>query len=244
MTAQFHGVQSQSSTSVRKREGGSVVVQPTEGMTKGGDDDVALKIIDGETLQTIEGNKVGEAQEINCVEVVDTLQPIQGIQKISDSLLPPINAPNNEGVTLESEISVPNSVSEADLFDLQIRGIDGALNTYGENDEIKGIKIDVINSHSISPPNQTMFDERERASPVGIRLTRGKQFTTTTNRGKNRQGIWGRAGGGLAVGNKNGRKRKEESLLVLPSKHQRVSTDEGESNYSMVEAEVQPRQSQ
>lgn len=52
---------------------------------------------------------------------------------------------------------IPNSVSEADLFDLQIRGIDEGLNTYGENDEIKGIKIDVINSLSISPANQTML---------------------------------------------------------------------------------------
>lgn len=119
MAAQFHDVQLQSRTSVREREGGSVVVmQLAEGMTEGGDDDVALMAIDGETLQTVEGNKEGEAQEKNCVAVADTLQPIQGIQQISDSLLSPINAPNNEGVILESETSIPNSVSEADLVDL------------------------------------------------------------------------------------------------------------------------------
>ena len=42
MAAQFHGVQPQSSASVREGEAGSVVVQPAEGMTEGGDDDVAL----------------------------------------------------------------------------------------------------------------------------------------------------------------------------------------------------------
>nr|POF06749.1 hypothetical protein CFP56_50673 [Quercus suber] len=176
MAAQFHGVQPQSSASVREGEGGSMVVQPAEGMTEGGDDDVALKTIDGETLQTVEGNKEGEGQEINCVEVADTLQPIQGIQQLLDSLLPPINAPNNEGVIFESEFSVPNSVSEVDLFDLQIRGNDEALNMYEENAEIKGIKFDVINSHSISPVNQTVSDERERASQAGSRATQGKQY--------------------------------------------------------------------
>ena len=82
---------------------------------------MALQNINGETLQTVEGNKEGDAQENYCVEVADTLQPIQGIKHISDSLLPPINAPNNEEVVLESEISIPNSVSVFDLFDLQIR---------------------------------------------------------------------------------------------------------------------------
>ena len=82
---------------------------------------MALQNINGETLQTVEGNKEGDAQENYCVEVADTLQPIQGIKHISDSLLPPINAPNNEEVVLESEISIPNSVSVSDLFDLQIR---------------------------------------------------------------------------------------------------------------------------
>lgn len=134
-------------------------MQPAEGMTKGDDD---------ETLQTVEGNKEGEAQENNCVAVADTLQPIQGIQQISDSLLSPINAPNNEGVILESKISIPNLASEADLFDLQIRGIDEALNTYGENAEIKGIRIDVINSLSISPANQTVSDERGELARLAL----------------------------------------------------------------------------
>lgn len=71
-------------------------MQPVKGMTEGGDD---------ESLQTIEGIKEGEAQENNCVTMVDTLQPIQGIQQILDSLLSPINAPNNKGVILESKNS-------------------------------------------------------------------------------------------------------------------------------------------
>ena len=121
MAAQSHGVQSQLSSSVREGEGGSVEVQPAEGMTEGGDDDVALQNINGEMLQTVKGNKECEAQENYYVEVADTLQPIQGIQHSSDSLLPPINAPNNEEVVLEYEISFPNSVSVSDLFDLQIR---------------------------------------------------------------------------------------------------------------------------
>ena len=121
MVAQSHGVQSQLSSSVREGKGGSMEVQPAEGMIEGDDDDVALQNINGETLQTVEGNKESEAQENYCVEVADTLQPIQGIQHSSDSLLPPINAPNNEEVVLESEISIPNSVSVFDLFDLQIR---------------------------------------------------------------------------------------------------------------------------
>ena len=100
MAAQSHGVQSQLSSSVREGEGGSVEVQPAEGMTEGGDVDVALQNINGETLQTVEGNKEGEAQGNYCVEVGDTLQPVQGIQHISDSLFPLINAPNNEEVIL------------------------------------------------------------------------------------------------------------------------------------------------
>ena len=57
MAAQSHGVQSQLSSSVREGEGGSVEVQPAEGMIEGGDDDVALQNINGETLQIVEGNK-------------------------------------------------------------------------------------------------------------------------------------------------------------------------------------------
>ena len=57
MAAQSHGVQSQLSSSVREGEGGSVEVQPVEGMIEGGDDDVALQNINGETLQIVEGNK-------------------------------------------------------------------------------------------------------------------------------------------------------------------------------------------
>ena len=40
----------------------------------------------------------------------------------------------------------------------------------------------------------------------------------------------------LAVENKNCGKQKGESHLELPSKHQRVSKDEGESIYSMMKA--------
>ena len=42
---------------MREGEGGSVEVQPAEGMIEGGDDDVALQNINGETLQIVEGNK-------------------------------------------------------------------------------------------------------------------------------------------------------------------------------------------
>ena len=59
--AKFHGVQSQSSSSVRVGEGGSVVVQPAEGMTERCADGEALKNIDGEALQSVDGIKEGEA---------------------------------------------------------------------------------------------------------------------------------------------------------------------------------------
>ncbi|KAL0008578.1 hypothetical protein SO802_010080 [Lithocarpus litseifolius] len=213
-------------------------------MTEGGDDGEALTSIDGETLQAVDGIKEGEAQEINCVEVANTLQPIQGMQQISDSLLPPINTPNNEGIIMESENSFPNSASEGVLIDIQIREIGEALNRDGSNAEIKGIKRAVINSHSNSPANQIVSKEGGRVSQAGTRATRVKKISTTNNGGKNMQGVRERAGKGLVVGNKNCGKRKGESHLELPSKHQRVSKDEGESNYSMVEAEVQPCQSQ
>ena len=41
-----------------------------------------------------------------------------------------------------------------------------------------------------------------------------------------------------------GGKRRAVFHLELPSKHRRVSKNEGVSFYSMVEADVQPRQSQ
>ena len=40
---------------------------------------------------------------------------------------------------METENSIPNSVLEADLFDIQIREIDEALKTYGNNAEINGL---------------------------------------------------------------------------------------------------------
>ena len=76
------------------------------------------------------------------MDVEATLQLIQGVQQISDtlsSLSSPINAPNAGGVNMETENSIPNSVLEADLFDIQIREIDEALKTYGNNAEINGL---------------------------------------------------------------------------------------------------------
>uniref|UniRef100_A0A7N2LC90 Uncharacterized protein n=1 Tax=Quercus lobata TaxID=97700 RepID=A0A7N2LC90_QUELO len=88
--AKFHGVQSQSSSSVRAGEDGSpMVVQPAKRVTK--------KSVDGEAFKSIDGIKKGEALNNNCVDVKGTLQPNQEEQQISDSistLSPPINAPN------------------------------------------------------------------------------------------------------------------------------------------------------
>ncbi|KAL0014215.1 hypothetical protein SO802_001284 [Lithocarpus litseifolius] len=241
--AEFHSIPTQSSSSVRIGERVPAAVQPAEGMTEGVEGE-AFNSVDGETLQTVDGVKEGEVLEINCVEVADTLQTTQGMQQFSDPLSPPINAPNNGGVIMASENLIPKPVPEGDLVDIKIGEIDEALNRYGNNAGVKGIQSGVFTSHSISPANQTVSEVRGKVRQVGTRVTRRKKISSTNNGGKNKQGAWERAGNGVVVGNKNLGKRKGESHLELPSKHQRVSKDEGESTYSMVEAEVQPRQSQ
>ena len=91
-----------------------------------------------------------------------------------------------------------------------------------------------------------MSDGKGRERQAGTRATRGKKFTTATNgkKKKNRQGVRERAVDRLVVENKNCGKWKGESHLELPSKHQRVSKDEGDLIYSMMEAGNQPCQSQ
>ena len=193
--AKFHGVQSQSSSSVRAGEDGSpMVVQPAKRVTK--------KSVDGEAFKSIDGIKKGEALNNNCADVEGTLQLNQEEQQISDSistLSPPINAPNSKEVNMESRNLILNSVSEAELFDIQIREIDEALKAFGNNSEFKEIPTAVINSQSNSPVKQVISDERERARQVGTRATRGKKFTTTTNEKKKRAG--GQGEGSRRVGN-------------------------------------------
>nr|POE85138.1 hypothetical protein CFP56_55364 [Quercus suber] len=141
----------------RVREGGLVVVKPAEGMTERCATGEALKNIDAETLQSVDGIKEGEALESSCVDVEAELQPFQGIQQILDSLSslsPPINAPNDGGVNMETENSIPISVLEADLFDIQIRESDEAVKTYGNNAKFKGFQSDVINFQSTSPDKE------------------------------------------------------------------------------------------
>nr|POE87198.1 hypothetical protein CFP56_33083 [Quercus suber] len=116
----------------RVGEGGPVLVKPAEGMTEGCAAGEALKNIDVETLQFVDGIKEGEALESSCVDVEAELQPFQGIQQILYSLSklsPPINAPNDGGVNMETENSIPISFLEADLFEIQIRESDEALKT-------------------------------------------------------------------------------------------------------------------
>ncbi|KAF3950800.1 hypothetical protein CMV_023492 [Castanea mollissima] len=96
--AELYGGHSQSSSSVKAGEGGPAVVQLVEGMTERCYDEEALKDINGETLQSVDGIKEGEAMVNNCEDVEATLQPTQGIQQILDSLSSlssPINAPND-----------------------------------------------------------------------------------------------------------------------------------------------------
>nr|POF24769.1 hypothetical protein CFP56_56626 [Quercus suber] len=141
----------------RVREGGPVVVKPAEGMTERCATCEALKNIDAETLQSVDGIKEGEALESSCVDVGAKLQPFQGIQQILDSLSslsPSFNAPNDGGVNMETENSIPISVLEADLFDIQIRESDEAVKTYGNNAKFKGFQSDVINFQSTSPDKE------------------------------------------------------------------------------------------
>ena len=65
---EFHGVQQQSSSSVRAGEGGGpVVAQPAERVIE--------RCVDGEALKSIDGIKEGEALNNNCGDVEGTLQP-------------------------------------------------------------------------------------------------------------------------------------------------------------------------
>ena len=142
------------------------------------------KSVDGEAFKNIDGIKKGEALNNNCADVEGTLQPNQEDQQISNSistLLPPINAPNSKEVNMESKNLILNSVSKAELFDIQIREIDEALKAFGNNSEFKEIPTAVINSQSNSPVKQVVSDERERARQVGTRAIREKKFTTATN---------------------------------------------------------------
>nr|POF20992.1 hypothetical protein CFP56_40013 [Quercus suber] len=96
---EFHGVQQQSSSSVRAGEGGGpVVVQAAQPAER-----VIERCVDGETLKSIDGIKEGEALNDNCGDVEGTLQPNQISQLISD-----FNRALNEFETKKKSIHIGN----------------------------------------------------------------------------------------------------------------------------------------
>ena len=88
---------------------------------------------------------------------------------------PPINAPNFDEVNKESENLIPNSVTMIELFDIQIREIDEALMTYGNNSEVSETPTSTINRVTHPPTQHAILAENQSAHQEGSRATRKKK---------------------------------------------------------------------
>ena len=118
------------------------------------------------------------------MEGTDALHFERATQPNLDSITsksPPINAPNNEEVIKESGNSIPISIIKPELFDFQVREIDEAVMTNGQNpngSEIpKTTTIMVFNS----PTQHAILAEDERTRKAGITETRKKNTHTHTH---------------------------------------------------------------
>ena len=76
---------------------------------------------------------------------------------------PPINAPNFDEVNKELENLIPNSVTMIELFDIQIREIDEALMTYGNNSDVRETPTSAINRVTHPPTQHAILAENQSA---------------------------------------------------------------------------------
>ena len=128
-----------------------------------------------------------------------------------------------------------------ELFDIQAREIDEALMTNGQNPNGSEIPKTTTNRVFNSPTQHAISAKNQSTRQAGIRATRKKN--TTYDRSKPSRVGREKAMTEVQVEGKVGGKRRGVAHAELPSKHRRVSEDEGVSYYSMVETDVQPRQS-
>ena len=118
------------------------------------------------------------------MEGADALHFERATQPNLDSITsksPLINAPNNEEVIKESGNSIPISVIKPELFNFQVKEIDEAVMTNGQNpngSEIpKTATIKVFNS----PTQNAILAENERTHMARIRATRKNTHIHTQN---------------------------------------------------------------
>ena len=124
---------------------------------------------------------------------------------------------------------------------------------YEDNSELRQNISAAINREIHFQTQQAASAENQGSQQSGTRATRQKIFssnskTTNSNRPRNKgRSIvrdCSKSVGKLEAGKKICGKRRGDVHLKLPSKHKRVSKDDSDNLYSMVEADDQPHQSQ
>ena len=126
---------------------------------------------------------MGEPLKPINVEGADALLFERDTQPNSDSITsksPPINAPIYEEVIKESGNSIPNSIIMLEFFDIQLREIDEALMTNGQNPNGSEIPKTTTNRVVNSPTQHAISAENQSTRQAGIRATRKKKKKKTT----------------------------------------------------------------
>ena len=121
---------------------------------------------------------VGEPLKPINVEEADALLFQRDTQRNSESIMsksPPINAPIYDEVIKE----FGNSIIMPELFDIQVREIDEALMTNGQNPNGSEIPKTTTNRVVNSPTQHAILAEDERTRKAGITETRKKKHTHT-----------------------------------------------------------------
>ena len=142
----------------------------------------------------------------------------------------------------------------SELLEIPIKGfnegVTGINYTYSDLSQIKET---ALNEDIPFPAQHATSTEKQATRPVGIRATRKKTPSSnskaaTSSNLRTKKLIprvnYSKFAGHTKEGGKICRKRSGDVHLELPCKRRRVSKDESDKHFSMVEAVNQPRQTQ
>ena len=166
----------------------------------------------------------------------------------------PINDPNIMEEGNGTMKSIPNQMPTSGLFDIPIKGFNEGVTGINHNySDLCLNKEAAINEDLPSHVQHATSVKKHATRPAGVRATRKKIHSSnsksaTNSKPRTKRFIpsvnYSKSVGHTEEGRKICGKRSGDVHLELPCKYRRVSKDESDKLFSIVEADTQPRQTQ